>query len=275
LRIVHRNRWGYGGVQMGRFARPRRRSGCGRVERQGTAGSLKGRIQEGTETMADSDPPFNVLDEAAIAAAVLNRKPYDYSYVEQAVPPAQREAVLADVPAIPYRGSYGLPDLRYGPKFGAVIEDLLSPRFRHLVEQKFDIDLSHRFPVIVMMGNTTGNYNEGYAHPDSKHKIITVLVGFSTEWPYERGKLRILNSPDDYAFEFSPEIGRMLMFRVGDNSWHGFLPQKGERKSLQLCWVDSEWYVRKEYWRHRASAFAKANPILRKIIEWAPRKLGA
>ncbi len=41
------------------------------------------------------------------------------------------------------------------------------------------------------------------AHPDSKHKIITVLLGFSWEWPYEKGKLRILNSPDreDYTFE--------------------------------------------------------------------------
>ena len=67
-----------------------------------------------------------------------------------------------------------------------------------------------------MMGNTTGHYNEGYAHPDSKHKIITVLVGFTREWPYERGRLRVLrsNDRDDYAFEFAPEFGRMLMFRV-------------------------------------------------------------
>ena len=225
--------------------------------------------------MAESDPPFFLLDEAAIAASELHRKPYDYTFVDQAMVASEREAVLADVPEIPYRGSYALPDLKYGPKFDLAMKDLLNPRFRKLVENKFDIDLSNRFPVIVMMGNTTGNYNEGYAHPDSKHKIITVIVGFSREWPYERGRLRILNSPDreDYAFEFPPEYGKMLMFRVGDNSWHGFLPQKGQRKSLQLCWVDSEWYVRKEHWRHTASAFAKANPILRKVLEWAPRRL--
>ena len=72
-----------------------------------------------------------------------------------------------------------LPDLKYGPKFGLMIQDLLSERFRHLVEKKFDIDLSNCPPCIVMMGNTTGAYNEGYSHPDSKHKIITVLVAFS------------------------------------------------------------------------------------------------
>ena len=225
--------------------------------------------------MAESDPPFLMLDEAAIEAAELRRKPYDYAFVDQVMDPALKDEVLADCPSIPHRGSYGLPSLEYGPKFDAVVKDLLSPRFRKLVEKKFGMDLSKAHPVVVMMGNTTGNYNEGYAHPDSKHKIMTVLVGFSREWPYERGHLRVLNSLDreDVAFEYPPVFGKMLMFRVCDHSYHGFLPQKGQRMSLQLCWVDTKWYVTKEYWRHTASAFCKSNPILRKIIEWAPRKL--
>ena len=149
----------------------------------------------------------------------------------------------------------------------------MNPRFRRLVEKKFDMDLSPYTPCIVMMGNTTGHYNEGHAHPDSKHKIVTVLLGFSPEWPYERGRLRIMRSKnlDDYAFEFAPEFGRMLMFRVCDHSWHGFLPQKGTRMSLQFCWVDSKWYAWKEYWRHSISGFAKSIPMMRKLIEWAPR----
>jgi len=154
-----------------------------------------------------------------------------------------------------------------------VIDDLLSDRFRHIVEEKFDKDLSKNPPVIVMMGQTSGAYNEGYAHPDSKHKIITVLLGFSREWPYERGKLRILNSPDreDFSFEYPPEFGRMLMFRVSDKSWHGFTPQKAPRMSLQLCYCDSEAYVRSEYLRHRLSAYAKSIPALRKVIGLIPR----
>lgn len=217
--------------------------------------------------------PLTLLDEAAIAAARLHRDPYDFAFIEHAIAPSQRDAVLAEAPRIPDRGSYGLPDLAYGPSFGAVIDDLLSVQFRRLVERKFEIDLSAYPPCIVMMGNTTGHYNEGYAHPDSKHKIITVLLGFSREWPYERGRLRVLRSADrdDFAFEFAPEFGRMLMFRVCDHSWHGFLPQKGQRMSLQLCYVDSEKYARREYWRHSMSAFAKSVPILRKAIEWAPR----
>ena len=223
---------------------------------------------------ATQEAPLRYLDEAAIAAAELRTTPYDYCYIDQAIFPALREKVLPDVPKIPHRGSYGLPDLRYGPEFGNIIQELLSVRFRRLVEQKFDIDLSNRPPVIVMMGNTSGAYNEGYAHPDSKHKIITVLLGFSKEWPYEKGRLRILNSPDrnDYAFEYAPEIGKMLMFRVSDKSWHGFVPQKGPRTSLQLCYCDSQAYVRSEYIRHRLSAFAKSVPVLNRIIGLMPRQ---
>jgi SM-20-related protein len=225
--------------------------------------------------MRDSDAPLMMIDEAAVAAAELRHDPYDYAYIDQALPARLKDEVLADAPVIPDRGSYGLPDLVRGPKFEAVIQDLLSARFRHLVEEKFDIDLSRRPPCIVMMGNTTGHYNEGYAHPDSRHKIITILLGFSREWPYERGKLRVLRSEnrEDYAFEYAPEFGRMLMFRVCDHSWHGFLPQKGQRMSLQLCYVDSEAYVRKEYLRHSISAYAKSVSLLRKIIDLAPRRL--
>ncbi len=226
-----------------------------------------------TENTRRVDAPLQMLDEVAIKAAELRHDPYDFAFAEHAINPKYKDEVLADAPQIPDRGSYGLPNLHYGPRFGAAIQDLLSVRFRHLVEQKFDTDLSANPPVILMMGNTTGHYNEGYAHPDSKHKIITVLVGFSREWPYERGRLRVLRSSDreDYAFEFAPEFGRMIMFRVCDHSWHGFLPQKGQRMSLQLCYVDSPSYVRREYIRHSISAFAKSVPLLRKIIEWAPR----
>lgn len=222
------------------------------------------------------DAPFLMLDEASIKASELHRDPYDYVYVDQAISNDLKQVTLADAPVIPDRGSYALANLRYGAKFAACMQDLRSTRFRKLVEQKFDIDLSHRPTSIVMMGNTSGHYNEGYAHPDSKHKIITVLLGFSEEWPYERGRLRVLrsNNRDDYAFEFSPEFGKMLMFRVCDHSWHGFLPQKGKRMSVQLCYVDSEWYERRENIRHGLSAFAKSVPGLRQMIDWAPRSFG-
>ena len=222
------------------------------------------------------DAPLRMYDEEAIKGAELRRDPYDFCFVDNVIDQSVKAEVLADAPVIPDRGSYALRSLHCGPKFAACMEDLLSARFRHLVERKFDMDLSPYPPCIVMMGNTTGHYNEGYAHPDSRHKIITVLVGFSAEWPYERGRLRILrsNDRDDYAFEFPPVFGKMLMFRVCDHSWHGFLPQKGKRMSVQLCYVDTKWYAFKENVRHAISARCKSMPGVRQMLDWAPRSLG-
>jgi hypothetical protein len=224
----------------------------------------------------NNDAPFLMLNEEAIVSAELKRDPYDFVYIENVMDQKSKKEVLADAPVIPDRGSYGLPSLHYGPKFDACMKDLLSPRFRRLVEKKFNMDLSPYPASIVMMGNTSGRYNEGYAHTDSKHKIVTVLVGFSEEWPYERGKLRVLrgNNRDDYAFEFAPVFGNMLMFRVCDHSWHGFLPQKGKRMSVQLCYVDSKWYPIRENLRHGLSAFVKSIPGAKQIIDWAPRSWG-
>jgi hypothetical protein len=220
------------------------------------------------------DPPFKVLDEAAIAGTELHKEPYEWTYTDHAMPQAKKEEILADIPKIPHKGTYGIPQLRYGPKFKEVLDDLRNPRFRKIVEKKFGIDLSKRYPTIVMMGATSGHYNEGYAHPDSKHKILTVLVGFSREWPYEKGQLRILRSSnrEDFEFEYPPLYGRMVMFKVCDHSWHGFLPQKGQRTSLQFCWVDSKYYVYETYVRHAWSAFLKMIPGVREIVFRTPRR---
>ena len=222
------------------------------------------------------DPPLKMFDEDAIRIAELRRDPYDFAFVEHAIDVRRKSEVLADAPDIPHRGSYALANLSYGAKFADCMADLQSVRFRRLVEQKFDIDLSNNPASIVMMGATSGHYNEGYAHPDSKHKIITVIIGFSEQWPYERGRLRVLrsNDRDNCAFEFEPEFGRMLMFRVCDHSWHGFLPQKGKRMSVQLCYVDSEWYARRENFRHGVSGFAKSIPGVRELVFMAPRSFG-
>lgn len=221
-----------------------------------------------------NDTPFTYLDEEAIRGAELRKAPYEWAYTASAIPKHYLDPVLGDAPVIPNRGSYGLPDLQFGPHFGGVISELLSDRFRHLVEDKFDMDLSKNPPVIVMMGNTSGKYNEGYAHPDSKHKIVTVIVGFTREWPYEHGRLRVLNGPDrnDYVFEFAPEFGCMWMFKVSDKSWHGFLPQKGPRMSLQLCYCDSLAYVENEYRRHHVSSVVKSIPVLNKLLSLMPRQ---
>jgi SM-20-related protein len=45
--------------------------------------------------------------------------------------------------------------------------------------------------------------------------------------------------------------------------------------SVQLCYVDSEWYVHRENIRHGLSAFAKTVPGLHQLINWMPRSFGS
>lgn len=229
-----------------------------------------------------TNTPFRYIDEATIMEKLkINTDPYDWGYIPDAIPNRFLDEVLSDAPVIPTRGSYpiksyfGLPYLKRGPHFEQLLQELLSDRFREIIGKKMNMDLSKYPPCIVMMGNTSGHYNEGYAHPDSKHKIVTVLIGLTREWPYERGRLRVLRGPDrsDYAFEFAPEFGCLFCFKVSDKSWHGFLPQKGPRMSLQLCYVDSEAHCRKEYFRHGLSALVKSNPLLNKLLSYLPKNL--
>ncbi len=87
------------------------------------AATQKGKAEAGARR-------FNYLNEEAIKASLLNSTPYDFTYIPNAIEERYKEEILLDAPVIPHRGSYGLPTLRRGPKFQAVIDDLLSDRFR-------------------------------------------------------------------------------------------------------------------------------------------------
>ena len=63
------------------------------------------------------DEPFTYLDQEAIAAAELRRDPYDYAFVDQSIPLQYKNDIIGDAPVIPHRGTYGIPDLKFGPKF--------------------------------------------------------------------------------------------------------------------------------------------------------------
>ena len=224
----------------------------------------------------NKDAPLLMFNESAIARAELRRDPYDFVFIENAIDPKLKKEVLADAPVIPDRGSYGLPSLRYGPKFDACMQDLLSPRFRHLVEQKFDMDLSPYPASIVMMGNTTGVTTKATRIPTQNIRSSPSLWDSA-----KNGRMNAAACASCAATtamitlsNLRPEFGKILMFRVCDHSWHGFLPQKGKRMSVQLCYVDSKWYPIRENVRHAISAFVKSIPGAKQIIDWAPRSWG-
>jgi hypothetical protein len=167
--------------------------------------------------------------------------------------------VERDFPAVPGPGSYPPDELRSGPLFARVLDELQGPTFRNLVEEKFGIDLAGRATMVTVRGHIA--LKNGDIHRDTDTKLITVLVYFNHSWNEAGGRLRILRSEhdmEDCVAEIPPIAGNLLAFRVTANSWHGHLPAAAPRKAIQLNWVVDEGVVRRELRRHRISARVKS-----------------
>jgi len=220
---------------------------------------------------------LTLLNEAAIAAAPLQQTPYEHVLVDDSVKRTHEASILADAPTIRSSGSFALSSVRYGPGFAALLAELVSEPFRRIVESKFGIDLHEYPPMLTVRGYCSRERDrDGYIHTDSRQKIISVLLYLNSGWAGTAGALRVLRSRDidDCALEVAPEFGRMLIFRRCDHSWHARVPYEGPRLNLQLNWVESRAYVRRELFKHRMSAFAKHFTLPRRILGRLPR-LGA
>jgi SM-20-related protein len=198
------------------------------------------------------------LDLERFEQTPLNREPFEYLVVPEFVEPQAREGISDDYPKVNSAGSFPLSEVKFGPKFKELIDDLNGPEFRAAVGRKFSIDLTHRPTMITVRGHCSEK--DGKIHTDSKTKIITVLLYLNSKWESDGGRLRLLRSEsnlDDTLLELPPVAGTLLAFKRSDNSWHGHKPFVGERRVIQLNWVTDEEVVRREQRRHRFSATMK------------------
>lgn len=199
-----------------------------------------------------------MLDLAAFAAAPLIREPFPYLVLPGFVRPEARAAVHADYPAVETPGSFPLSEVRYGPAFAALVEELKGAPMRAAFAAKFGLDLDG-LPTMLTVRGRCGK-KDGQIHTDSTTKVITVLIYMNPRWEEAGGRLRLLRSPvdiEDVLVEVPPEEGTLIAFRRSDNSYHGHKPFNGPRRVIQLNWVADEGYLRFEATRHRISAFFK------------------
>lgn len=198
------------------------------------------------------------LDTAALAAAARERDPYDYVIVPGFVRSHALPAIHDSYPAIEKPGSFPYQSLKYGEAFSALLDELQGPDMRAAIEKVFDVDLTGRPTTVTVRGQC--QRKDGRIHPDSTEKIITVLVYMNPAWEESGGRLRVLRGKDDlenYAAEVPPDEGTLLAFRRSDTSWHGHKPFVGPRRVLQLNWVTSDKFAKRERRRHAVSAFFK------------------
>ncbi len=200
-----------------------------------------------------------ILDLAKLAATPVTRDPFDHLIVPGFVADPALPALGTDFPPIGKGGSFPPEALRYGPAFGALIEELESDAVRRAIAAKFGIDLEGRPVMITVRGHTRAK--DGRIHTDSKSKLVTVLIYFNDVWDAEGGRLRLLRAPgnlDDYVAEVPPDRGTLLAFRCTENAWHGHKPFIGPRRTIQVNWVTSETVKQREIARHSFSARIKS-----------------
>jgi len=201
---------------------------------------------------------MSVLDLKAFEATPLCRKPFEFLVLPEFVRAEARPAINADFPNVQEPGSFPLSDVKCGPAFAALLEELRGDGMRAAFEQKFQLDLKRRPTMITVRGRC--GERDGNIHTDSKSKIITVLIYMNSEWEEPGGRLRLLRSAtdlDDVVVEVPPREGTLVAFRRSDHSFHGHKPFIGPRRVIQMNWVARQQVLLFETTRHHISAFVK------------------
>lgn len=175
----------------------------------------------------------------ALRAARVETDPYDYLVVPGFLDTPSLEQVNGDYPTIDSAANHTLENLTYGATFKQLMQELQGSEFASVLGKHFDMDLVS-LPTTVTVRKFCER-TDGNIHTDHKSKIITVLVYFNEKWDNDAGQLRLLRSKDDiedYAVQITPSKGSLLAFRRTDHSWHGHTPFVGERRMVQLNYLD-------------------------------------
>jgi hypothetical protein len=211
-------------------------------------------VAAGISAMRD----MRFLDLSAVAAAPVQREPFEHMLIDQVLRPGGVEAISKDYPQIEKPGSFALGDVDVGPAVRELIAELDSEGFRAIIAEKFQVELGGKPSTFTLRGACAAK--DGQIHTDSRSKIITILIYLNPDWAPDGGRLRLLRSGhdlEDFAAEIEPTFGKMIAFRRTDRSWHGHRSYEGPRRVLQMNYVTSA----KASWmsevRHRLSALTK------------------
>ena len=180
-----------------------------------------------------------MIDLEALRRAELQTEPFDFLVVPDFFDRDTLESVNADYPAIDTAANHALENLQYGPAFGELMAEIQGPAFAAALGEHFDMDLVS-MPTTITVRKFCER-TDGNIHTDHKSKVITVLLYFNERWDHEDGQLRMLRSRDDiedYAAQVMPLGGTLLAFRRTDHSWHGHTRFVGERRMVQLNYLD-------------------------------------
>lgn len=180
-----------------------------------------------------------ILNLEKLRQSTLETDPFDFLVVPDIFSQESLQSINRDYPSIDTAANHELDGLSYGPAFGALMDELQGAPLAQALGEKFDMDLP-ALPTTVTVRKFCER-TDGNIHTDHKSKVVTVLVYFNESWEHEEGQLRMLRSPndiEDYAAQVTPLGGTLLAFRRTDHSWHGHTRFVGERRMVQVNYLD-------------------------------------
>lgn len=175
----------------------------------------------------------------ALRQAELQSDPFDFIVVPDFLSSPALARINADYPNIDTAANHALENLEYGAAFDQLMQELQGQAFAQLLGERFDMELAS-LPTTVTVRKFCER-TDGNIHTDHRSKVITVLVYFNQDWQHPDGQLRMLRSKDnieDYTAQVTPAGGTLLAFRRTDHSWHGHTRYVGERRMVQLNYLD-------------------------------------
>jgi SM-20-related protein len=182
---------------------------------------------------------MSLLNLEALRLAQLSTDPFDFLVVPDFLSVATLKRVNHHYPIIDTAANHPLDSLEYGPAFAELMAELQDEPFAATLGKLFDLELTS-LPRTVTVRKFCER-TDGNIHTDHKSKVITVLVYFNETWDSEAGQLRMLRSKtdiEDYTAQIPPLGGTLLAFRRTDHSWHGHTRFVGQRRMVQLNYLD-------------------------------------
>ena len=209
------------------------------------------------------------IDLEAFKRAHAAREPFAHFTGEGALKGDRIEALDRDFPNLRHAGYLTLEEVKPTGAFAEFLDELQGVEMAAVASALLGFDLRPRPRLVTIMRQCPRR--AGRIHTDGKSKLATMLIYFNRAWAAgAAGAVRVLGDEHDFestVAEVPPLMGNFLGFLRSDNSWHGHLPFEGERKVVQITWLESAADVER---KKRDNALAQALKGL-----WPKRKSAA
>jgi SM-20-related protein len=200
---------------------------------------------------------MSLLDLNAIAGGEVRTEPYRYFYGAGFLRPEAITPISSDFPKLDNAGFLTLDRVPAAGSFSQFLEELQSQPLSAAVSEALAFNLVGLPQLVTVMRWCPRR--AGRIHTDGASKLATMLVYLNPTWTGgSNGAIRALRSASDvnaYAEEVLPHMGNIFGFLRSECSWHGHLPFEGERRVVQITWLDSEEAVTR---KQRNNRFAQA-----------------